>query len=291
MSVRPPTVAGQFYPADRRTLSDMLDSLFRRAGGVPEQRDTEPIKGAVVPHAGYVYSGATAARSYRKIASGWDNIDSFIAMGTSHTGLGAPVSLSKMDFETPLGIVKNDIELGEMLLSPVIQHSEDAHILEHSIEVQLPFLQFIAERAGRKIPIVPISFLSHNLSTARAAGRILYEAIKESGKRVVVIASSDFTHAGHAYGFLPAPRNQLIDWIHEHDGMALETIKQLDLEGFMRVRDKFRLTICGAGAIGALIEYARLSGSKEAQVLYYTTSYEVSRSLSGVVGYASVAVE
>lgn len=290
IGVRPPTVADQFYPGDKRILMDMLDSLFRRAGGIPVHMDSEPVKGVVAPHAGYIYSGATAAHSYRVIAEGWENIDSFIVMGTSHTGLGAAVSISTLDFETPLGVMKNDLELGEMLISPTIQQSEEAHILEHSVEVQLPFLQYIANKTGREIPFVPIAFLSHTISTAEAAGRILYEAIRRSKKRVVVIASSDFTHAGHAYGYLPSPKKHLIDWMHEHDGMALERIKKLDLQGFMKVKEEFGLTICGAGAIGALLEYARLSGSKEAEVIYYTTSYEVSRTLSGVVGYASVAV-
>ncbi|MCK4614783.1 MAG: AmmeMemoRadiSam system protein B, partial [Thermoplasmata archaeon] len=151
--------------------------------------------------------------------------------------------------------------------------------------------QYIAEAAGRDFSFVPIAMISENFKSAVAVGETIHKAVQESGKRVVVIASSDFTHAGSAYGFLPCPRNQLIDWMYEHDSLALDRIKELDVKGFIDVRNKHGLTICGSGPIGAMLHYARLSGAEEAKVLKYTTSYEASRSLSGVVGYASVVVE
>lgn len=293
MSIRPPAVQDQFYPGDPKRILGMIDEYFTRAGGLPSSFDQPPVKGVVVPHAGYVYSGPTAARSYRAIAQGFNNIDVFILLGPSHTGLGHRISVSKMDFDTPLGIVKNDTEIADLILSrsSLIRHSEEAHILEHSIEVQLPFLQFIAERAGTDFAVVPITMMTQNIQHAKAVGKAIYDAQRESRRRIAVIASSDFTHGGAGYGFIPCPRNQLVDWMHDHDGTALKKISELDIDGFFAHKAKYKLTICGSGPIGALLEYATLSGAEQGRVLQYSTSYDVSRNARQVCGYGSVVID
>lgn len=295
MSIRPPAVENQFYPGDKRAILRMLDEYFTRAGGLPTDFNGTPVKGVVVPHAGYVYSGPTAARSYRALAGGFNNIDCFVMLGPSHSGLGHRISISKMDFESPLGIVRNDNELADLLLNrcSIISHSEEAHILEHSVEVQLPFLQFIAEAAGKDkdLTFVPIAMITQNIQHARTVGKAIFDVSRESGRRIAVIASSDFTHGGAGYGFIPCPRKQLVDWMHEHDGIALQKIGDLDLEGFFKFKGEHKLNICGSGPIGVLIEFARFSGATKGKVLQYKTSYDVSRSTRQVVGYGSVVIE
>ncbi len=291
MSLRPPTAANHFYPGDKRDLRKMLELLFQRAGGIPQFMDGKPILGAIVPHAGYNFSGKIAARSFRQVAKGFLNIDSFIMLGPAHSGMGPAVAVSTWDFETPLGVVKNDTELAESITTGIIKHSDEAHFPEHSVEVQLPFLQHLSEISGKEFQIVPVCIKQQNAITAKSIGEILHEAIRKSGKQVCVIASSDFTHAGSAYHYLPCPKNEIIDWMYDHDTEALQMIKNLDLEGFFEVKLKNRLTICGSGPIGSLLAYARLSGVKEGKVQKYSTSYETSRNLRGVVGYASVIFE
>jgi len=293
MSPRPPTVENKFYPGDKRSLVRMMEEFFTRAGGLPESMDSKPVKGVIVPHAGYAFSGPTAARSYKEIAKGFNNIDTFIILGPSHSGLGGKISISRMDFETAFGVVKNDLELTDLILerSNAISISEEAHMLEHSIEVQLPFLQYIAQTAGKDFQLVPIAMLSQNIHHSRNVGAAIFEAVRDSGKNVVVIASSDFTHGGGAYRFNPCPKNQLVDWLYEHDKLALDCISGLDLEGFLEVKNNYRLNICGSGPIGVLMEFSRLAGAKEARVLKYTTSSDLSHSLRAVVGYGSVVVE
>lgn len=293
MSIRPPAVMDQFYPGDKPSILRLLDNFFARAGGLPSSFDAPPVKGVVVPHAGYVYSGPTAARSYQALARGFGNIDTFVMLGPSHTGLGHRVSVSRMDFDSPLGVVKNDLATGEMLIerSAVIQLSEESHILEHSVEVQLPFLQFIAEAANKDFTFVPMNIKTQNIEASRAVGKAIYDVAQDSGMRLSVIASSDFTHAGASYGFNPCPRTHLVDWMHEHDGQALERIAALDLEGFYKYKTKHKLTLCGAGPIGALMEFSRLSGVKKGKVLRYATSYDVSHSTRQIVGYGSVVFE
>ncbi len=293
MSVRPPAVMDRFYPGDKASILRLLEEYFTRAGGLPTTFNEQPVKGVIVPHAGYVYSGRTAARSYRAVARGFNNIDVFVMLGPSHTGLGAKISLSKMDFESPLGVVRNDTELGDLLLSrsSILRHSEEAHILEHSVEVQLPFLQLIAQAAGKDFSFVPLAMISQNIEHARALGKTIFDAARESGRRIAVIASSDFTHAGAAYGFIPSPRKTLVEWMYEHDEIALQKIADLDLEGFFAHKAKHKLTICGSGPIGTLMEYSRLSGAGKGKVLQYSTSYDVSRSTRQIVGYGSVVIE
>lgn len=293
MNTRPPAVQDRFYPGDHHRILGMIDGYFARTGGLPSSFDAPPVKGAVVPHAGYMYSGRTAARSYQAVARGFRNIDVFVVVGPSHTGLGHTVSVSRMDFETPLGVVRTDTELVDLLLgrNPVIRHSEEAHILEHSIEVQLPFLQFIARHAGTDLSVVPMAMMTRNIQHARTVGKAIHEAAKESGRRICFIASSDFTHGGMGYGFIPCPRNQLVDWMHEHDGTALDLIARLDMEGLFEHAAKYRLTICGLAPIGALMEYARLSGATGGSVLQYATSYDVSRNDRQVCGYGSVVID
>ena len=293
MSIRPPAVIDRFYPGDKQSILRLLDGFFSRVGGLPASFDAPSAKGVVVPHAGYVYSGPTAARSYKALARGFKNIDTFVMLGPSHTGLGHRVSVSKMDFDTPLGIVKNNLDISDMLIerSTVIQLSEEAHILEHSVEVQLPFLQFIADAAGTDFTFVPITMKTQNIEHSRAVGKAIFDVAEDSGQKIAVIASSDFTHCGAGYGFIPCPRNQLVDWMHEHDEQALEKISTLDLEGFYKYKAEHKLTICGAGPIGALIEFSRLSGVKKGQVLRYATSYDVSRSPRQIVGYGSVVFD
>jgi len=180
--MRIPVVAGQFYPSNPRTLKKDIKSYF---SGITVNPDPA-ITGAVVPHAGYMYSGRTSAHVYAALP----NADTFVIIGPNHTGYGSMVSVSSDTWRTPLGDVDSDLDLIESLPRRIIDVDESAHRYEHSIEVQLPFLQTLF----KDFKIVSVCMGLQDEETARDVSDELMDAISETDKKVVVIASSDFTH-------------------------------------------------------------------------------------------------
>jgi AmmeMemoRadiSam system protein B len=265
--IRDPVVAGMFYDLDREGLEKTLDNLFSGIRKGPEYH------AVVSPHAGYAYSGRTAARAISSLKPG----KRFIIMGPNHTGMGSEFStMSSGSWKTPLGPVRIDRDIGKDLVKCGLPEEDElAHSREHSIEVQLPFLQ---HRFG-SISFVPLSIMGFGYNDAflrhcRKLGSCIAGIAKRHDSRI--IASSDFSH----YISQDAAR--------EKDYRAIDMIKDLDLEGFFRVLKETRASVCGYAPIAVLMEAARQMGWKRAELLDYTNSGEVTGDTREVVAYAGI---
>ncbi len=268
--MRATAVAGSFYPEDGKELKDAVSGLFKKAKGHSRGMDA---LGGICAHAGYQYSGVAAATTFASI-SGMPRVHTVVVLGPNHTGAGSLLSLSLDDWQTPMGFVKNNEELGKMIqkTAKYLDFDEKAHAAEHSIEVQLPFIQFLNPKAQ----LVPICMMDQGYGAAQDLGRALHKAIGEYGKDVVVIASSDFSH----YMSPGAAK--------ERDTAALSFITGMDPEEFERRVDAKGWSICGHGPIAALLEYAKRAGCRGGELLYYTNSGEYGGGTDSVVAYASV---
>ncbi|AFK23090.1 MEMO1 family protein [Pyrococcus sp. ST04] len=288
---RYPAVAGQFYP-EGDELIEMLENFFSDLG---EEGDRRRITAGVAPHAGYVFSGYTASRTYKAIyEDGFPEV--FVIFGPNHTGMGSPIAVyPEGEWETPLGSVKVDSQMARTIveLSGIADLDDLAHKYEHSIEVQLPFIQYLAELAGKDFMIVPITLGIQDEDVANTLGRAVYEAAQSLGRDVVVIASTDFMHYGYFYGYVPftGRAEDIPNMVREWDMRVIRRILDFDVEGMFDEIREMNHTMCGPGGVGVGIVYSKLSGAVEAELLHYTTSYEVSKSTDAIVGYASIVMK
>ena len=295
--MRKAIVAGQFYAATKEALNKQIESCFKHQLGpgmprVPEKQGK--IYGIISPHAGYQFSGPCAAHSYRELAQRKKEFpDTFILIGPNHSGYTrALFSLSLEDFETPLGVVENDSDLGKELIKEAsqygLEHDELGHMYEHSLEVQIPFLQFISAMIKKKFKIVPIIISSMEYEKFKEIASAIVKIVKD--KKVGIIASSDFTHYGPAYGFLPFSLDKNTkNNIYDLDRKSINHILKFDSKAFYQEATK--TTICGAAPIVIAIEACKALGSKKVQLLKYYTSGDITRDYSNAVGYAAVALE
>ncbi|MEM3030457.1 MAG: MEMO1 family protein [Candidatus Micrarchaeia archaeon] len=269
--MRLPAVAGQFYHADARALARDIDGMLAGAGA----SKARGLAALVCPHAGHIYSGGIAAHSFAALQAAFPSPPSLVLVGPNHTGAGSPVALSLQDWQTPLGIARNDSELGKAVAKAgnTIDFDEEAHRFEHSLEVQLPFLQRIYP-AG--FSFVPICIGAQGLDSARDVALAVAKAAMALKRNVVLIASSDFTH------YEPAEEAK------KKDGRALEKILALDSAGFVALVERERLSICGYGPVACAIEYAKLRGCGKGVILKYGNSGDASGDYSSVVAYASI---
>jgi len=277
LKIRKPHVANAFYEEGKTALQDQIVNCFTHKlgpGQVPKVTDgRKRILGFVVPHAGYMYSGPVAAHSYAQFASD-GTPDSIVILGPNHTGRGSGVSImTKGAWETPLGIASIDANLAEQIRNSnsIIDDDETAHISEHSIEVQLPFIQFLY---GDRIKFVPICMMMQDLQTSQDIARSIANGSR--GKHVVVIASSDFTHY--------EPQNVAAI----NDKAAIDTIISLDSSKLNNLGETGRVTMCGYGPITTLMELAKLEGNVHAKLLAYHTSGDITNDATSVVGYAAI---
>ncbi len=265
--MRRAAVAGAFYEGERDRLEKQLRDCF---SGITRE-ENENVLGAVVPHAGYMYSGSVAASVYAKLP----RADIFVIVGPNHQGIGSLVAVSKDTWVTPLGEVEVDEAFVDALPKRIIDLDENAHKYEHSIEVQLPFLQFLFNKNFR---FVPICIGLSDEDTAKEIGEDLANTISKIKKKVVVIASSDFTH------YEP-------DRIaREKDEYVIEAIKALDVAKFYNRVYERNSTACGIGPIVAMMHAAKKLGAKEGELIKYATSGDVTGDRSGVVGYGGITV-
>ncbi len=231
------------------------------------------IISAIVPHAGYIYSGPCAAHTYLAIRE--DRIpETVIILGPNHTGYGAPVSVYPRGiWRTPLGDIEVDEEIAKKLISMEPFRADTlAHLEEHSIEVQLPFMQYTFEKEFR---IVPIALMDQRLEVMRNVAGAIYDVIEESDKDIIVLATSDMSH------YVPN------DMAYERDLQALEYVEKMDVENFYRIVERENITACGIGPIAVAMLVARFSGSKGLLLKYYTSG-DITGDKSAVVGYASL---
>ncbi len=264
--MRAPAVSGQFYPRSKNDLHRQISRCFEN---VPSAQ--RPVLGAVVPHAGYIYSGKTAAYVYSVLPGA----NTFVLLGPNHTGHGSPVSVSSEKWSTPLGEIDSDIEFIKALPKRIIDMDENAHIYEHSIEVQLPFLQ---HRFG-DFKIVSICMGMQDEETAFDVGMEIAEAVHKVNKKVVIIASSDFSH------YKPEKV------AHEDDFFFISSILDMDIPGFYRKLYEREASVCGYGPIAAMLAATKALGAKKASLLKYSTSGDITGDLDAVVGYAGIVVE
>jgi AmmeMemoRadiSam system protein B len=272
--LRSAAVAGYFYKASRDALRKQVEGFI-----MPGATKRKAV-GIVAPHAGLIYSGPVAGAVYSSV----EIPDTLILIGPNHTGLGAAVSLmGKGSWETPLGTVEIDETLAASILaqSRHIQEDSLAHLREHSLEVQLPFIQYFKD----KFKIVPIQMLDTRLDTCRDLGRAVAEAIKEKiladldvKQDVLIVASSDMSHYEQA------------DRAKEKDFKAIRCILDLDPEGLYRVVRDYEITMCGYGPAVAMLTAAKILGASKAELIKYSNSGETSGDYDKVVGYAGIVV-
>ncbi|MBN1389687.1 MAG: AmmeMemoRadiSam system protein B [Candidatus Thermoplasmatota archaeon] len=279
--MRHPAVAGMFYPGSERELTRELKDCFRTGPGRSTPEKGKRVMGLVSPHAGYAYSGPTAAFGFLAMADG-GLPDSVIIIGPNHHGLGEPIGISFEDFSTPLGVMRNDRELAEAIGIPP---DELSHVSEHSMEVQLPFIQFFDKGIGQ----VCISMMDQSPQTARWLGDRIARALRTTERDAVIVASSDFTHCGRNYGYPVPGTMDPGEFARSRDIPVIEKLLKFDIEGALSEKRKLGTTACGLGPISAMFEAAKALGGGEARLLHYTTSYDVSPA-SSAVGYASIAV-
>lgn len=264
---RQPAVAGQFYPGDENKLRAVLSRL------IPEYASPKQVKGIISPHAGYVYSGAIAGQLYSQIAIP----DTVLIIGPNHHGAGAAAALyPDGEWLTPLGPVSINTRLNSLLLrhTPYIQSDSAAHQNEHSLEVQLPFIRYLH-------PDVTISALciGHgDYPLLRDIGAGMAAAILEYGEEVLIVASSDMTH------YEPA------DSAHQKDQKALERILALDGKGLLEVCHRRQITMCGVAPVTVMLEAVLQMGARQAELVAYGTSGDVTGDSLQVVGYAAVTL-
>ncbi|MGB9907376.1 MAG: AmmeMemoRadiSam system protein B [Candidatus Saccharicenans sp.] len=267
--LRKPVWAGQFYEADPAKLSRLLDVYLSEAGARAVGGE---VAGLISPHAGYVYSGRVAACGYSLVKD--RPVDSVVIIGPSHQyGFEGCSIYLRGGFETPLGVAEVDATLArELSRLSGFGYIPEAHAREHSIEVQVPFIQKVFPKAR----IVPVVMGYQTESTVQALAGALARALP--GKKVLVVASTDLSH------FLSrAEANEL-------DQKTIDLLRQLDLKTLTRKMGRQENIMCGSGPVLTLLQYARKVGRPRVEVLSYSDSAAVGGPADRVVGYLSAAV-
>lgn len=269
--IRKPAVAGQFYPDHEGELARMLDKQLAAAkvGNFPGS------VAFVAPHAGYEYSGGVAAYTYAALlkSNSAKKFDSVVVVGPNHTGYGKPVAVSMDDWQTPLGVVKNNVAVSRAIAdAPGISVDEIAHGFEHSVEVQLPFIQKVLPGMGCSFVCMGDQSYRESIGLTDA----ISGAAKKLGKRIAVIASSDFNH----YESAEAAKRK--------DMPAIDALLKLDVEGFRELIHKSNDSACGYGPITVAALFARRNKATAGELLRYANSGDVTNDYGSVVAYASI---
>ncbi len=282
-SIRRPAVAGAFYAADPTQLRAQIEGAYVHRlgpgalpGATAERRRL--LKGLVVPHAGYLYSAPTAAHAYAALAR--DGLPQLaVVIGPNHTGLGASASISPDYYRTPLGDPPIAADVARDLVEGPGPHlccfDRDAHLQEHSVEVQVPFLQHLGALLGDEVAIVPIVLRAQERRSAVRLGQEVAHALE--GSDAIVIASTDFCHY--------LPKEEAV----RRDRFALERIACLDVDGLYASLAEHDISMCGYGPTAATMTATKLMGASSAQRLAYSTSGDIVE-MDEVVGYGAFAI-
>ena len=265
--LRTPAVAGYFYQESPDKLKDQVRKYIRT--------DLEKTRalGILSPHAGFIYSGAVAGSVYSRVILP----DTFIIIGPNHTGMGAPISVfPDGKWKMPNGDVEVDTRLAMAIVekSKNISPDYEAHRGEHCLEVQLPFIQYFSTN----FKIVPIVMMSTSLEICQELGRAISQAVKEAGKDVLIIASSDMTHYESA------------DTAKEKDNKAIEKVLALDPAGLHATVKGYGITMCGFAPAVTMLYAAKELGASKAALVKYMNSGDVSGDYDQVVGYAGIII-
>ncbi len=280
LNLRQPAVAGSFYAGDLKSLNIQIKNCFLHKIGPGEIPLVNPkrqnnIMGLISPHAGYMYSGPVAANGFYKIALD-GKPDTIIILGPNHQGFGENISImAEGKWKTPLGDLEIDAEMAEDILknSKIIKKDKKAHQYEHSIEVQLPFIQYIF---GKDIKFVPICMTRQDINTDIEIAKSICSSVVD--KNILIIASSDFTH------YEPQ------EYAEDIDKQAINAILEFNPKKLYDMIYHQNLTMCGPGPITVMLIACETLGAKKADLLKYATSGDVSGMYDQVVGYASFIV-
>jgi MEMO1 family protein len=272
---RPPAVAGSFYPAEGAALAAAVEASFlspRGPGHLPTHKraSSRTVRAIVVPHAGYVFSGAIAARAYERVAADAP-ARSILVLGVDHYGLGPLAALSARPWMTPLGSVPTDPALVGALTKGPVTVDERAHRREHSIEVQLPFLQYT-----EPVPVVvPLQIRTESFDSLAEVADVVREAVR--GKDVLLVASTDFSH------YVPPETAKRLD------ALALNRIVARDPKGLYETVRSEEISMCGLAPTTVLLAALR-EESLTARSLGWGHSGEA-EPMTDVVGYGAVVLE
>ena len=266
--IRQPAVSGQFYTDDPFELRQQVELFL--------QTDTESqaAYGVMMPHAGYVYSGAIAGETL----AGVDVPDTVLLLGPNHRGVGHPCALfSQGSWKTPLGEVPIAESLAEQLLDAVPQLTKElhAHRGEHSLEVLLPFLQV----KNPSLTILPLMLGPLSYPILQQLGEGIGAVLKQSGRKVLIVDSSDMTH------YEPS------SVARKKDQLALDALLQLDPLALYHQVKQEKISMCGVCAAVLMVLIARILGARQARLIRYGDSGDVNGDHSAVVGYAGVVVD
>jgi hypothetical protein len=272
MRTRQPAVAGKFYPDDKQELSDQLSFILEKeTSEINRDLARKEILGAIVPHAGYMFSAYQAIHFFEILRLSGQMFDTFFIINPNHTGFGPEIALEENDYwKTPFGLVEID-KLFHGFLD--YNESEDAHKFEHSGEVILPMLQYCLDYSFK---IVPITMFRQSPQNARSLAAAIVEANKHLHKKICIIASSDFSH------FVSPERGKKLDQL------VLDEIQGFNTEAVFQTVRKNHISVCGYGPIMTLMEYSRLVRSDpKNEILRRGHSGEVHPS-NEVVDYVSM---
>jgi MEMO1 family protein len=270
--VRPAAVAGTWYPGTAASLSSAVDRLLAAPAGHAAERSGD-LTALIAPHAGLKYSGPVAACAYRLLRE--RVIDLIVLVGPSHfVGFDGVAAYRSGAFETPLGLVRVDDDAAAALMrsTPIVREHPAAHAREHSLEMQLPFLQ----RVAPDVPMLPLVMGFQTDSTVRTLADALAATL--AGRRCLLVASSDLSH------YHPADAAVRLDQV------VLDLVAQLDADGLQVALDANPEHACGGGPMVAVMRAARQLGATGATVLQYADSGDVSGDKTSVVGYMAAAI-
>jgi len=267
---RIPVVANVFYPGEKGRLKEQLHSFIRP---IP---DPKRVLAAVSPHAGYMYSGGVAGAVFSQIHVP----EAVVILGPNHRGLGAPVALTASGvWDMPLGTVPINEVLAQCILkistsAVKIEDDSHAHSMEHSIEVQIPFLQFVQP----EVSIVPICLSHMPFDTCQEIGEALVQGIEGYGKEVLLVASTDMTHY------------ESREAVQAKDRLAMDRILALDPKGLYETVARHGISMCGVIPTTIMLEACKAMGADKAELIQYATSGDMTGEYTQVVGYAGFIV-
>ncbi len=265
---RMPAVAGQFYHGTATKLNQQVEQY------IDKDLIKEHAIGILSPHAGLVYSGSVAGAVYSTI----EFPRTFLLIGPNHTGLGARISLmASGEWEIPTGVFAIDEKLAHRIATnvPIVSRDTHAHMFEHSLEVQLPFIAYFSTEPK----IVPITIMSASIEECRLLGEGIAKSIREVNYPVVIVASSDMSH------YVPD------DVARQKDRMAIDRVTAFDAEGLYEIVGKESISMCGYLPAVVMLFATKALGAVEARLVKYSTSAEVSGDYDHVVGYAGMIIK
>ena len=266
-NIRKSSLAGSWYPGNPNILRTSIGDFFQR---VPEELSTGNIVGLVVPHAGYIYSGQVAAYAYKMLQG--HVFDAVIVIGPSHRLSFRGISIyDQGGYETPLGTVLVDSSLADRIKSEsrLVAANPSAHLREHSIEIQLPFLQYVLG----EFSFVPLLMGDQDRMTCEDLAAAIVKAVGQ--KKILIVGSSDLSHF-HSY-----------DQALKLDALALGYLEKMDAEGFLKGLEERQFEACGGGPAAVTMMAATTMGASSAKLLRYANSGDVTGDKQSVVGYGA----